>query len=153
MYPATSFGYLLQHLAFVLSRRSDEVLQQKLGIGFSQFKILMCLGDTGVVRQRQIAEDLAQTEASVSRQIKLLHDNGFLESKARPGNRREHQTKLTIKGRKAVREAFLILNSYHQPLFERLTPTQLEHFQDILSDMHESACFDSCKLNRSLRGL
>ncbi len=146
MYPASTIGYLFHHLAFVLSRQSDEALQQQLGIGFSQFKILMCLGEGGVVRQRQIAENLGQTEASVSRQIKLLHDGGLLSSTVSPGNRREHNTCLTAKGNKVVREAFLILNEYHQPLFEHLTSGQLEHFQGILSTMHENACSGGCKL-------
>lgn len=140
----------MHHLASVLSRQSDEALQQRLGIGFSQFKILMCLGEGGVVRQRQIAECLGQTEASVSRQIRLLHDKGLLKSAVSPTNRREHITDLTAKGQRIVSEAFIILNEYHQPLFDRLGSSQLEHFQSILSSMHDGACSSGCKLNRSL---
>ena len=149
MYPASSLGYLLHHLAFVLSRQSNEALQQNLGIGFSQFKILMCLGHGGAIRQRQIAEDLGQTEASVSRQIKLLHDQGLLTTTVNPGNRRQHHTRLTAKGSRIIEHALVILNNYHQPLFERLTPTQVGQFQSILSGMHESACPGGCKLKQS----
>ena len=72
MATSNNTGFVLQRLAFLLSKQSDQVLQEQLGIGFSQFKILMVLGWNPSVRQRHIAEKLEQTEAAVSRQLKLL---------------------------------------------------------------------------------
>ncbi|HMS50455.1 MAG TPA: MarR family winged helix-turn-helix transcriptional regulator [Candidatus Saccharibacteria bacterium] len=137
---SNNIGYLLNHLAFVLGRQSDQVLLERLGIGFSQFKILMVLRWNPHIQQRVIAERLGQTEASISRQIKLLLGQGFLQSEKRPENRREHITALTLKGERFIDEAMSILNSYHAPVFESLSEKQQAVVLASLQQMHEKAC-------------
>jgi DNA-binding MarR family transcriptional regulator len=56
-----SLGYLLNHIAFVMARQSDQVLQERLGIGFSQFKIMMVLSHKPHIQQKEIADKLGQT--------------------------------------------------------------------------------------------
>lgn len=140
MQESNNLGYLLNHLAFVLGRQSDQVLQERLGIGFSQFKIMMVLRANPHVQQKQIAERLGQTEASISRQIKLLFDQGLLQSVKRPENRREHITTLTTKGERFTDEALDILNGYHSPVFEKLSEKQRTALTESLQAMHEEAC-------------
>lgn len=135
-----NIGYLLQHLSFVLARQSDQVLQEQLGIGFSQFKIMMVLQWDPSVQQKYIADKLGQTEASISRQIKLLHDDGMLTSQVRPENRREHITRLTTKGERVIDKAMEILNTYHAPVFSQLSSKQQEQLLEALKTMHQYAC-------------
>lgn len=140
MKPATNIGYLLNHLSFVLNRQSDQVLQERLGIGFSQFKILTTLQRQPNIQQKQIAERLGQTEASVSRQIKLLLSQGLLQSMRNPHNRREHITTLTNKGERFTVEATDILNTYHQPVYQVLTEKQAAALISSLTIMHQQTC-------------
>ncbi len=135
-----NIGYLLQHLSFVLNRQSDQVLQEQLGIGFSQFKIMMVLQWDPSVQQKYIADKLGQTEASISRQIKLLHEDGMLTSQVRPENRREHITRLTPKGERVIDKAMEILNNYHAPVFSQLSSKQQEQLLEALKVMHQQAC-------------
>lgn len=140
MQPSNNIGYLLQHLAFTMSRQNDQILQERLGIGFSQFKILMVLERNPHIQQRQIAERLGQTEASISRQIKLMIDKGLLQSTISPRNRREHITTPTSKGIRLAEEAVVALNSYHSPMFERFSEKQRDQLLEVLKSMHESVC-------------
>ena len=140
MGPSTNTGYLLQHLAFTLAKQSDQVLQEQLGIGFSQFKILMALQWNPHTQQRHIAESLGQTEASISRQIKLMHDKGLLQSTVSPRSRREHITTPTSKGLKLTEAALEVLNNYHRPMFEKLSDKQQEQLRQALIIMHQYAC-------------
>lgn len=140
MQPANHIGYLLQHVPSVLAKQSDQTLQERLGIGFSQFKILMVLGWNPNVQQRHIAESLGQTEASISRQIKLMHERGWLQSTASPSNRRERVTKPTEKGMRLAAEARRVLTEYHAPMFERLSESQVEQMAEILASMHDYLC-------------
>jgi DNA-binding MarR family transcriptional regulator len=73
-----TIGYMLQHTASIMYRQSDQVLQERLGLGMSQYKILMILHEKPQIRQRVLADQLGQTEASISRQIKLLVERGML---------------------------------------------------------------------------
>ncbi|HSX44937.1 MAG TPA: MarR family transcriptional regulator [Candidatus Saccharimonadales bacterium] len=140
MGPSNNIGYRLQHLSFVLQRHSDQALQEQLGIGFSQFKILMVLQWHPQVQQKQIAERLGQTEASISRQINLLKKQGLLERVPSPENRRQHLTRTTQKGEKLTDKALEILNNYHAPMFARLSDKQQNELQEILKIMHDYAC-------------
>lgn len=135
-----NIGYLLHHLAFVLDRQSDQVLQEQLGIGFSQFKILMVLKWNPSVQQKLVADNLGQTEASVSRQIKLLKSKGLLARKPSSKNKREHITALTAKGEHLTEAALEILNKYHLPIFTRLSEKQRTEILDSLAIMHDAAC-------------
>ena len=140
MEPITNIGYLMQRLSFLLARQNDQVLQEQLGIGFSQFKILMVLGWNPSYQQRHIADKLGQTEAGISRQVKLLKDKGFLETQINPNNRREHITIPTAKGKQITDKALEILNNYHAPMFELLNDKQKERLMDSLNIMHEYVC-------------
>ncbi len=136
----SNLGSLLHHVSFVLARQSDQVLQEQLGIGFSQFKILLALDGTRAVQQKQIATELGQTEASVSRQIKLLHELGMLTSQVNPNNRRQHITHLTPRGSKVTERATEILNAYHSPVFSHLSERQQHQLRELLTTMHQATC-------------
>ncbi len=135
-----NIGYLLHHISSVLARQSDQILQEQLGIGFSQFKLLLILEQSTGVQQKQIAQKLGQTEASISRQIKILHDGGLLTSQVSPNNRREHITRLTPKGAKFTEKALEILNNYHAPVFAHLNDKQQQQLQELLASIHDNMC-------------
>lgn len=135
-----NLGYLFHHISAVLARQSDQILLEQLGIGFSQFKILLILAEGKGVQQRQLASTLGQTEASISRQIKLLQDSGMITSQVNPNNRREHVTHLTPKGMKVTEKATEILNNFHAPIFNRLSERQQVQMRELLTSMHEAVC-------------
>jgi DNA-binding MarR family transcriptional regulator len=140
MKPTNNIGFLLQRLAFLLARVNDQVLQERLGIGFSQFKILMILQWKPNVQQKHIANQLGQTEASISRQIKLLEDKGMLTAEVNPSNKREHVTKLTGRGERTIEKAFEVLNNYHAPMFDQLSEKQRQQVVESLTVMHDYVC-------------
>lgn len=133
-------GYLLHHLASTLDRQSDQILQERLGIGFSQLKVMMVLRAHGGVRQRFIADHLGQTEASISRQVGFMKEDGLLEVKVSPANRREHLVSLTRKGTRLMDEAFKILNHYHSPVFASLSERQRMQLHELVEIMHREIC-------------
>src|SRR6476660_9398443 len=93
---------VIHHLSAVFSRESDQILQEQLGIGLSQYKILNTLVENSAMQQRHIALELGQTEASISRQIKLLQNKNMVETMRNPINRREHITTLTPRGERVT---------------------------------------------------
>jgi DNA-binding MarR family transcriptional regulator len=133
-----SIGYLLHHLAFVLDADSDQVLQERLGLGFAQFKILLVLESREGISQKQIADQLSQTEASISRQIRLLSQKGFVEIEKSRASKREKIVYLTQNGQAMANRAIEILNNYHLPLFESLEGKQQEELANTLKTLSET---------------
>jgi DNA-binding MarR family transcriptional regulator len=140
MGPTNNLVYLIQHLAAILGKQSEQVLQEQLGIGLSQFKILMVLEWNPRVPQRHIADSLGQTEASISRQIKLLTKKSLLVSKRDPQNRRKHITAPTPLGMQVTEAASGILRRNFGPEFGGLGEDQVMQLITGLQKLHAIIC-------------
>jgi DNA-binding MarR family transcriptional regulator len=140
MGPTNNLGYLVQHLAAVMGKQGDQMLQEQLGIGYSQFKILMVLEWNPRVQQRTIAESLGQTEASISRQIKLLQRKGLLVAKPDPQNRRKHITTPTTLGMQMTEAATAIIRRSFGPEYAAMGEDQLLQLLTGLQRLHAIVC-------------
>ncbi len=134
-----SLGLLLHQLSLALDRQTDSLLHGACGVGFSQFKIMMVLLDHRDIRQRDVAEALGQSEASVSRQDQTLVDDGHVWSVKDLRDRRQRITRLTVKGEKLAGQATMILERHYAPMFSRLSVqdqtglrSQLEYLCDYI---------------------
>lgn len=140
---ASSLMNSLLHISAMLSRQTDQILQERLGIGVSQFRILALLEPGQGVRQRVIADQLGQTEASISRQIKLLATKSLVEVAKSAESRRDRNVLLTIKGVKLTEAAKDVLEACHSPLVQLLTDRQRKHVSAALDALHAEICSSS----------
>ena len=132
---------LMHHMVALLSRESDQMLQEQLGIGLSQYKILSTLHEHPHVQQRLIAQMLGQTEASISRQIGLLTNRGMLQAIPNPSNLREHITDLTPRGLRMIEAAEVVLANYHERFFTGLSSKQQSQMLERLESLHRTVCY------------
>lgn len=121
---AYDIGTLLHQVSGSLDKHSDQVLTERLGISLSQFRVLLVLLEEDGQNQSQIAQNLSQSEASISRQVHLLENSKLIEIKKNDTNRRDSLVYLTGKGAMIGQSAMGILNSYHRPVFEDLNDQQ-----------------------------
>lgn len=140
MGPTNNLSYLIHHLAAVMGKQSDQVLQEQLGIGLSQFKILMVLEWNPRVQQKAVADSLGQTEASVSRQIKLLKAKGLLVSLTDPNNKRKHITAPSPLGMQVTEAASNIMRRSFGPEFASLGEDQIMQLVAGLQRLHSIVC-------------
>jgi DNA-binding MarR family transcriptional regulator len=140
MGPTTHLSYLLQHVSEVLAKQYDQVLQEQLGIGLSQYKLLMVMEWNPRIQQRSIATSLGQTEASISRQIKLLKAKGLLMTRVDPTNKRTHITAPTTLGMQVTEAATAIMRRSFGPEFSRLGEDQLFQLIATLQHLHQIVC-------------
>lgn len=137
-----SFGYALHQLVFILDRQSDEALHKRLGIGYSQLKILMAVKHHSGLKQNEISSYLGQTEASVSRQIKIMKADGLLSVQIDPANRRSRSIMLTDKGLLLSKECAAVLELTHAATFGSLSFAEQKMMQELLERLITKACKD-----------
>lgn len=140
MGPTNNLSYLLQHVAEVIGKQSDQVLREQLGIGFSQYKILMALEWNPRTGQKAIADALGQTEASISRQIKLLKAKGLLASRLDPRNRRKHITAPTPLGMQLTEAADGIMRRSFGTELSHMSEDNLMKLVANLQGLHRVVC-------------
>lgn len=140
MGPVNNLTYLIQHLSAIIGKQSEQLLQEQLGIGLSQFKILMVLEWNPRVSQRSIADSLGQTEASISRQIRVLTKKGLLVSKRDPNNRRRHITAPTPLGMQITEAATSIIRKNFSSEFGGLGEDHIMQLVTSLQKLHAIVC-------------
>lgn len=125
-------GSLLHAVSKALDEISDQILSERLGIGLSQFRVLLyLLGEDGA-SQHMIAVRLGQSAPSISRQIKLLQQKGLVVVRVNASSRRDRLVFLTQKGAKTAEKSVNILNEYHAPMFSRLSQKEQEQLVETL---------------------
>lgn len=141
-------SYTLDHTISVLTYEYDQLLLERLGIGYAQYKILAVIMRNEQARQNQIAKALGQTEASISRQIKLLVRDGLLSVHIPPNNKREHSILLTPRGHRFTQEAQQILLSCQQRMTAGLSQKQQDQLQELLDLLHGGICLTGASSSR-----
>jgi DNA-binding MarR family transcriptional regulator len=132
--------YDIEHLASQLAKQSDQILQEQLGIGYAQFKILQFAQQNPSLRQLDAAHQLGQTEASISRQIKLLAASGLIQQSGNPTNRRERRASLTAKGERLTSAASAALEKYYASALESLGNKRHSQLAAALAVLHDQLC-------------
>ena len=127
---------IIERLAFRIERQSDQILLEQLGIGFSQYKIIHVLEANPQFKQKQIAKILGQTEASISRQIRLMRLSGLIVSVINPEHKREHITNLTIKGIKLRDAANNILAKLHTNIIGEMKDKKQRRIEETLMSLY-----------------
>jgi DNA-binding MarR family transcriptional regulator len=126
----------MHHLAQLLTSEADQILLERFGIGFSQFKILLCLEQHAGIPQNKIASDLNQTEASISRQISIMQKKGMIILKSGK-DVRQNLVYPTNLGIEIIAKGSRALENYSEPIFEDFNSKQKKNFDEILKNLNQ----------------
>lgn len=99
----------LLHLSYVLQQTADEVLEQEIGVGLSAARIMSTLDRSKPASQRDIASQLRQTEANVSRQLHNMKKAGLVSITRNKKDSRQRDVTLTAKGASHYQKAEKLL--------------------------------------------
>jgi DNA-binding MarR family transcriptional regulator len=119
----------LHHLTFILQHRYDDHLLSRVGVGFAHTRIMEVLDNTVPRSQRQLATWLGQTEANISRQIRLMKKQGIVRITKNKKDARQRDVTLTDKGAKKLDAAQKILHQQQHELMQMLGTRGAEAFE------------------------
>lgn len=131
----TTLYWQIHKLAFLLEKRADSDLKEQIGIGFAQYKVLEAINQNMLARQNMIAEMLDQTEASISRQIKILQKKGLIIVSEVMGNKRAKELSLTEIGDEMVSNAEAVMEVTQSHVIGGLGYNEQQLFQELFERM------------------
>ncbi len=99
----------LLHLSYVLQHTADEALEQEAGVGLSAARIMSTLDKSKPASQRDVAMQLRQTEANVSRQLHNMKRAGLVSITRNKKDSRQRDVTLTAKGANHYQKAEKLL--------------------------------------------
>ena len=125
--------YVLQRVAADVHKHVDQMLLERLGIVVSQLRILHTIQNLEQSGQRAVGQALGQTEASISRQIKLLAQKGLVQTHTNPKNQRQRLVSITVKGARLVEAADGDLDRGMQQVLRPLMPKQQKQLAELIT--------------------
>ena len=123
-----SFSPLL-HLTYVLQQLSDDSLLEATGVGLSQTRIMSVLSDNISRSQNWIAHELGQTEANVSRQLRVMKRRSLVSISKNKKDNRQRDVKLSGKGTRTYKTAVKVLNAQQARMFKLFDRGDLKAFE------------------------
>jgi len=140
-----SFMRSIHQMHVLIEKHLEQRLAEQNNISFAQFLVLLPVRCPAHVSQSQIAESTNLTEATVSRHMSTLTEEGFLTRTEDPDNRRKHILALTAKGERAITDAKIVLEAALEDLFSdvslkdrTLISTTFDRITTKLLDIHPS---------------
>ena len=132
--PKNKFSPLL-HLTYVLQQLTDENLLKSSGISLSHARIMSVLDPSIANSQRHIASYLQQTEANISRQLRVMQRMGLVSIIRNKRDGRQRDVKLTHKGEVKMHLAARLLAEQETELLKLLDKAGRQAFNQATANL------------------
>jgi DNA-binding MarR family transcriptional regulator len=129
----------LHHLMFILQQLSDELLAKEVGVSLSHVRIMGTLDPTVPRSQRVIASSLHQTEANISRQIRVMADDSLVKIAPNKKDHRQRDVTLTTKGVRKYTEAEKLLKKQEAQFLKAVNSRGEDSLENSLERLASSA--------------
>jgi DNA-binding MarR family transcriptional regulator len=93
----------LHQITSRMDQAADRVLRDSEGITYRRYQFLYAMDRLGEATQRDLARWMGVTEPSVSRMVRALVDEGWIESRDVPGGGNRRRLRLSASGEQLVR--------------------------------------------------
>ena len=117
--PLLHFTYNLQHMA-------EELLLAEAGVGLSQARIMSGLSNSAPRSQSHLASGLNQTEANISRQLKVMKKRGLVNISKNKKDGRQRDVTLTTKGQNTYAKAEKVLKAQQNKFLKALSRGEID---------------------------
>ncbi|HKM73481.1 MAG TPA: MarR family transcriptional regulator [Stellaceae bacterium] len=131
-----SFGFLLHDVARLFARRFNQRALLFLGLTRAQCKVLGYLARNEGINQAGLADLLEIKPMTLVRQIDRMEDDGWIERRPDPGDRRAHRLVLTEKARPILARILDLSTEIRNEAFAGLSKVEGRHLIDLLARVH-----------------
>lgn len=125
------------HVSRRLLQRGAQMMEN-INIGVGQAPILKLLSDNEVMTQRQIAEEIRVTPATICGTIKRMERAGLIQRSSNEHDGRVTCISLTDEGRSRTEQATQIIELSHRELLRGFSEAECRQMQDFLQRMGEN---------------
>jgi MarR family transcriptional regulator, transcriptional regulator for hemolysin len=131
-----SFGFLVHDVARLFGRRFNQRALVFLGLTRAQCKVLGYLARNEGINQAGLADLLEIKPMSLVRQIDRMEEDGWIERRPDPGDRRAHRLVLTEKARPILTRILDLSNEVRTEAFAGLSAAEGRRLIDLLERVH-----------------
>src|SRR5882724_11918929 len=130
------FGFLVHDVARLFGRRFNQRALLFLGLTRAQCKVLGYLARNEGINQAGLADLLEIKPMTLVRQIDRMEENGWIERRPQPGDRRARRLVLTDKARPILDCILDLSNEVRDESFVGLSQQDGQHLIELLRRVH-----------------
>ena len=131
-----SFGFLVHDVARLFGLRFNQRAVFFLGLTRAQCKVLGYLARNEGINQAGLADLLEIKPMTLVRQIDRMEEDGWIERRPDPGDRRARRLVLTAKARPILARIFDLSSEVCAGAFTGLSPTEGRQLIGLLARVH-----------------
>jgi MarR family transcriptional regulator for hemolysin len=131
-----SFGFLVHDVARLFGRRFNQRALLFLGLTRAQCKVLGYLGRNEGINQAGLADLLEIKPMTLVRQIDRMEEDGWIERRPQPGDRRARRLVLTDKARPILARILDLSNEVRTEAFAGLSRQEGQYLIELLRRVH-----------------
>jgi MarR family transcriptional regulator for hemolysin len=131
-----SFGFLLHDVARLFARRFNQRALLFLGLTRAQCKVLGYLARNEGINQAGLADLLEIKPMTLVRQIDRMEEDGWIERRPDPGDRRARRLVLTEKARPILSRILDLSTEVRNEAFAGLSEVEGRHLIRLLGRVH-----------------
>jgi len=133
--PTRDIALKIGVIARQMRKRFDASVGE-IGITRSQWTTILVVSKRPGATQREIAEVLEMSEASAGRVIDRLCDDGMLERRPKPDDRRAHTVWLTTAAEPMLEKLGEVAAGHEAIVFAGLSNSELDTLEHLLGKVH-----------------
>jgi MarR family transcriptional regulator for hemolysin len=131
-----SFGFLVPDIARLFARRFNQRALLFLGLTRAQCRVLGYLARNEGINQAGLADLLEIKPMTLVRQIDRMEEDGWVERRPNPGDRRARRLILTDKARPILARILDLSNEVRSEAFAGLSEQEGQQLIDLLGRAH-----------------
>jgi DNA-binding MarR family transcriptional regulator len=131
-----SFGFLVHDVARLFGRRFNQRALLFLGLTRAQCKVLGYLARNEGINQAGLADLLEIKPMTLVRQIDRMEEDGWIERRPDPGDRRARRLVLTAKASRILTRILDLSTEVRTEAFAGLSEVDGQHLIDLLERVH-----------------
>ena len=109
-----------------------------LGIHHGQHHLLMRLAKQEWKSQKELADSMEISTATVAVSLKKLEQGGYITREVVSDDNRYNQLEITDKGREVIKESCKIFNHIDETLFQGFTEEEKKEFYRLVKKMNQN---------------
>jgi len=131
-----SFGFLVHDVARLFGRRFNQRALLFLGLTRAQCKVLGYLARNEGINQSGLADLLEIKPMTLVRQVDRMEEDGWIERRPDPADRRAHRLVLTEKARPILARILDLSTEVRNEAFAGLSEVEGRHLISLLGRVH-----------------
>lgn len=132
-----SIAFEVMHIYRRMLQRGSQAME-RMNIGVGQVPILKLLGENGTMTQRQIAEEIRVTPATICGTMKRMEKAGLIRRQSNARDGRVTCISLTDEGRTRMTEAKDAIDRSHSEMLSGFSDEELQMLHDFVKRMGEN---------------